>query len=70
MSENKKEFVNALNAALIACGGGRYDRLETAPLAYVREGCEEYVVSGDRRACVTGDSLTALMKDVAGSEIF
>lgn len=68
--ENKEKFVNALNDALIACGGGRYDQLKAAPLAYVRERGEEYVVSGDRRACVTGDSLIALMLDVAGSEVF
>ena len=68
--ENKEAFVTAMNAALIACGDGRYDHLQTAPLTYVREGGEEYVVSGDRRAWVTGDSLTGLMKDVADSEIF
>lgn len=68
--ENKEKFVNALNDALIACGDGRYDHLETAPLTYVRERGEEYVVSGDRRACVTGDSLISLMWDVAGSVIF
>lgn len=68
--ENKEKFVNALNDALIACGDGRYDYLESVPLTYVRERGEEYVASGDYRACVTGDSLISLMWDVAGSVIF
>ena len=63
--EAKARFVDALNAALIANGGGRYDYLKEAPLTYRAVGANEYVECGAKRANVTGDSLTAMMSDIA-----
>lgn len=65
----KARFVDDLNAALISNGEGRYQYLEDTPLSYVVDGFEEYVVCGSKRACVSGDSLTALMADVS-SQLF
>ena len=66
--EDKEGFVRALNAALVEFGGGRYDWLRERPMAYVRHGFEEYVRIEDSSICVTGDSLRALMRDVASSD--
>lgn len=66
--EDKEGFVRALSAALVAFGGGRYDWLREQPLAYSSSGGEEYVRIDDARVYVTGDSLRALMRDVASSD--
>lgn len=66
--EDKEGFVRALSAALAEFGGGRYDWLRERPMAYVRHGFEEYVRIEDSSICVTGDSLRALMRDVASSD--
>lgn len=67
--ENKEKFVNALNDALIAYGDGRYDWLRERPLAYYTgRGGEEFVDVDGAPVCVTGDSLCALMRDVASSD--
>lgn len=68
--KSKDAFVSMLGAALVSCGDGRYDFLDETPLEYVVDGAEEFVCCGGRRACVTGDSLTALMGDLADSGIF
>lgn len=60
----KAWFVQQINSALLICGEGRYSSLEDEPLTYVVEGSEEYVACGQRRACVTGDSLIAIMRDI------
>lgn len=67
--EDKKGFVRALSAALAEFGGGRYDWLRERPLAYYtgRDG-EEFVDVDGATVCVTGDSLRALMRDVASSD--
>lgn len=62
--QNKAKFVDYLNAAMLSTGAGRYDYLADTPLTYTVSGSEEFVVCGGKRACVTGDSLTALMADV------
>ena len=67
--KSKAAFVDALNSALISCGDGRYDFLRENPLAYEVVGPEEYVRSGGSAACVTGDSLKALMADLAESSV-
>lgn len=61
----KAFFVCELNDLLISAGGGRYDYLKDDPLTYVVNGSEEYVSCGNKRACVTGDSLTAMMRDIS-----
>lgn len=66
--EDKEGFVRALSAALVEFGGGRYDWLRERPLTYVRRGGEEFVDVDGARVCVTGDSLRALMRDVASSD--
>ena len=66
--EDKEGFVRALSAALVEFGGGRYDWLREQPLSYSSSGGDEYVRVGDARVCVTGDSLRALMRDVASSD--
>ena len=66
--EDKEGFVRALSAALAEFGGGRYDWLRERPLAYSSAGGEEFVRIDDARVCVTGDSLRALMRDVASSD--
>lgn len=69
----KARFVHELNYFLIACGEGRYDFLVTQPLIYVVDVdaagnvAGEAVTMGARAANVTGDSLAALLEDVAGS---
>lgn len=67
--EDKEGFVRALSAALVEFGGGRYDWLRDRPLAYHtgRDG-EEFVDVDGAPVCVTGDSLRALMRDVASSD--
>lgn len=65
--EDKEGFVRAVSAAL-AEFGGRYDWLRERPLAYVRRGGEEFVEVDGAQVCVTGDSLRALMRDVATSD--
>lgn len=65
--EDKGGFVHAVSAALAEFGGGRYDWLRERPLAYVRRGGEEFVDVDGAQASVTGDSLRALMRDVASS---
>lgn len=62
--KRKAQFVSDMNAALIANGEWRYSHLEKTPLTYAVDGIEEFVVCGAKRACVTGDSLTAIMTDV------
>lgn len=62
--QHKAQFVADMNAALLANGEGRYSHLADTPLTYAVDGFEEFVVCGTKRACVTGDSLTALMTDV------
>ena len=66
--ENKEGFVRALSAALAEFGGGRYGWLREQPLAYSSAGGEEFVDVDGARVCVTGDSLRALMRDVASSD--
>lgn len=61
----KAFFVCELNDLLISAGGGRYDYLKDVPLTYVVNGSEEYVSCGHKRACVTGDSLTAMLRDIS-----
>ena len=63
--QNKAKFVDYLNAAMLSTGAGRYDYLADTPLTYTVSGSEEFVACGGKRACVTGDSLTALMADVS-----
>ena len=63
--ELKAVFVGCLNTALISNGDGRYDYLKETPLTYSADGLEEYVTCGGKRACVTGDSLTAIMADIS-----
>ena len=67
--QNKKKFVDFINAALIRTGEGRYDYLAETPLTYEVKGSEEYVLCGNARAYVTGDSLTAIMADIS-NQIF
>ena len=64
--ENKALFVQRLNEALVECGDGRYDYLIGEPLQYERIGANELVLQGSKVADVTGDSLTALARDVCG----
>ena len=67
--EDKEGFVRALNAALVEFGDGRYDWLRERPLAYhTGRGGEEFVAVDGAPVCVTGDSLRALMRDVASSD--
>ncbi len=66
--EDKEGFVRALSAALVEFGGGRYDWLRERPLSYYSSGGEEYVDVDGAPVCVTGDSLRALMRDVASSD--
>lgn len=66
--EDKEGFVRALSAALAEFGDGRYDWLRDRPLAYSSRGGEEFVHIDGTRVCVTGDSLRALMRDVASSD--
>lgn len=63
--EDKGKFVSMLNDALVECGAERYDYLREQPMEYVRDGCEEFVVRGIRRANVTLDSLPAMLGDIA-----
>lgn len=67
--EDKAGFVDALNAALIVYGDGRYDHLIETPLTYVpvyRDGriVSEHVTLGSEVANVTGDSLTGMLGDI------
>lgn len=62
--EDKALFVRRLNDALVECGAGRYGFLRATPMEYVREGDREYVACGHRRACVSMDSLSAMMADI------
>lgn len=63
--ENKKLFIERLNAALIECGDGRYSRLKTEPMQYQQtESGVEFVSNGKIRVPVGGDSLKALMRDI------
>ena len=66
--EDKEGFVRALSAALAEFGGGRYDWLRERPLAYSSADGEEFVRIDGAPVCVTGDSLRALMRDVASSD--
>lgn len=66
--EDKERFVRAMSAALAEFGGGRYDWLRERPLAYYSRGGEEFVRIDGVPVCVTGDSLRALMRDVASSD--
>lgn len=63
--EDKALFVKRVNDALIECDSGRYDYLRETPLEYVRDGAQEFVTCGHRRADVTGDSLPAMMSDIS-----
>lgn len=66
--EDNEGFVSSVSAALAEFGGGRYDWLRERPLTCVRRGGEEFVDVDGAQACVTGDSLRALMRDVASSD--
>lgn len=67
--EDKEGFVRALSAALAEFGDGRYDWLRERPFAYYTgRGGEEFVDIDGAPVCVTGDSLRALMRDVASSD--
>lgn len=67
--EDKEGFVRALSAALAKFGDGRYDWLRERPFAYYTgRGGEEFVDIDGAPVCVTGDSLRALMRDVASSD--
>ena len=67
--EDKKGFVSALSAVLAEFGGGRYDLLRERPFSYhAARGGEEFVDVDGAPVCVTGDSLRALMRDVASSD--
>lgn len=66
--EDKEGFVRALSAALAEFGGGRYDWLRERPMTYFSRGDDEYVRVDGAPVCVTGDSLRALMRDVASSD--
>ena len=44
--EDKELFVKRVNDALVECGDGRYDRLESEPMRYEREGRRETVSDG------------------------
>lgn len=63
--ENKELFVKRVNDALVECGDGRYDRLESEPMRYVREGSRETVSDGYGAVNVAMDSLPAMMADMA-----
>ena len=67
--EDKKRFIEMIQDALIECGDGRYDWLDSKPLVYSdnKYGREEFVeLEGtNSRVCVTGDSLVAIMEDIA-----
>ena len=66
--EDKEGFVRALSAALAEFGDGRYDWLRERPLTYLVRDGEEFVDVDGAPVCVTGDSLRALMRDVASSD--
>ena len=61
----KARFVGDLNLALFENGIERYEYLNETPLTYEVIGSEEFVRCGKVRVCVTGDSLAAIMSDVA-----
>ena len=61
---HKRGFVDLLSKGLVIWGRGRYDHLEKAPLRYVVDQGEEFVESGSKRVCVSGDSLSAIMYDL------
>lgn len=63
--ENKELFVKRVNDALVECGDGRYDRLESEPMRYVREGYKETVSDGCGTVSVAMDSLPAMLADMA-----
>ena len=63
--ENKELFVKRVNDALIECGDGRYDRLESEPMRYEREGRKETVSDGYGTVSVAMDSLPAMLADMA-----
>lgn len=63
--ENKELFVKRVNDALVECGDGRYDRLESEPMRYEREGYEETVSDGCGCVSVAMDSLPAMLADMA-----
>lgn len=68
--QHKKEFVSDLNSLFVIHGDGRYDDMRKQGLRFVvdRSG-EEFVVNGPegtrKRVCVTGDSLKAMLSDMA-----
>lgn len=71
--EDKRLFCELVSAALVACGDGRYDDLtregphyDDKAISYLasRDGTAEFVLSGPWAMDVTGDSLTALGRDV------
>lgn len=61
----KAFFVKELNLLLASADPDRYGYLKHQPLTYVVDGCEEFVECGNKRACVTGDSLTAMLRDIS-----
>ena len=63
--ENKELFVKRVNDALVECGDGRYDRLGSEPMRYVREGSRETVSDGYGCVSVAMDSLPAMLADMA-----
>lgn len=63
--EDKELFVKRVNDALVECGDGRYDRLESEPMRYVREGRKETVSDGCGTVSVAMDSLPAMLADMA-----
>lgn len=71
--EDKRLFCELVSAALVACGDGRYDDLTREGSAYddraisyvsTGDGTAEFVMAGPWAMDVTGDSLTALGRDV------
>ena len=63
--EDKELFVKRVNDALVECGDGRYDRLESEPMRYEREGHKETVSDGYGTVNVAMDSLPAMLVDMA-----
>ena len=63
--EDKELFVKRVNDALVECGDGRYDRLESEPMRYEREGYTETESDGCGTVSVAMDSLPAMLADMA-----
>lgn len=68
----KRDFVAGLNDLFAEHDPSRYDHLLAGGFRYVVEGADEWVIGPDGRdrCCVTGDSLTAIVEDMAAAEMF